>query len=379
MSASNKILIVAGESSSALYAQRLLEHWRTIDFPVSAFGVGSQATEELGMERLGRSEDMAVVGIQEVAGQLSSIYQVYRSLLAKAKKERPQVALLLDYPDFNLRLAKKLHQMGIAVVYYISPQLWAWRPSRIKIIQKYVDEMLVVFPFEVDFYRQHEVPVRFVGHPLLDELGTSEEPLPSDWAGPVRLGLMPGSRRSEMRHHLQVQLEAAQKVVQQMPQVRPSLLLAPGLSRSWAEAEVERLAPNLSIEVLQQSPEQMIRSQDLLLCASGTATLFVGLLEKPFVVMYRMNKLSAFLAKKLIHTVDYFCIVNLILKKEALPEYFQEDASPGKLAEALLAIIRQKERREKVYEDLKNLKTLLGQQGATLKVHESLLKYWEEK
>lgn len=377
MTGSNKILIVAGEESSSVYAQRLLEHWQKIGHPMKAFGVGSLAMERLGMERIGKSEEMAVVGIQEVAAHFKDIYKVFHQLLERAERERPQVALLLDYPDFNLRLAKKLKKMGIPVVYYISPQLWAWRSSRVHQIKRYVDKILVVFPFEVEFYQRHGVPVEFVGHPLLDELDVSS---PVNFNGTLRLGLMPGSRKSEVRHHLKSQLQAAEIFQRRHPNTQVSLLLAPSIDPNFMNEQVQKSAVKLmGVEMLQLAPRDMISRQDLLLCASGTATLMVGLLGRPFVAMYKMNSVSAFLARRLIRTVDHFCIVNLILNKRALPELFQNEASPQKLAQELSTIVEDEKAREQILSDLKRLRDLLGERGATEQVHRNLIPYWQER
>jgi lipid-A-disaccharide synthase len=367
MNDSDKILIVAGEESSSVYAQRLLEHWNRTGMNVKAFGVGSVAMERLGMERIGKS--------QEVAAHFRDIYRVFHQLLKRAQEERPQVALLLDYPDFNLRLAKKLKQLGIPVIYYISPQIWAWRSSRVHTIKKYVDKMLVVFPFEVDFYQRHGVPVEFVGHPLLDEL---DETTSFNFEGEIRLGLMPGSRKSELKHHLKTQLQAAEIFKKSHPGARVSLLVAPSIDKVFMQSQIDECGVGLQgVEILQEAPKDMINKQDLLLCASGTATLMVGLLGRPFVAMYKMNSFSAFLARKLIRTVDHFCIVNLILQKRAISELFQEEASPERLAQELSRVVSDTNWREQILEDLGHLRSLLGQRGATEQVHKNLLRYWQ--
>ena len=165
------VLIVAAETSSCLYALRLLQHWKKQGLKVNAFGIGNREMEAEGFQIIGRSEELAVVGIQEVLAHFGDIKKAFYGLLDSAKEKKPQVALLLDYPGFNLRLAKRLKAMQIPVVYYISPQVWAWRTGRVNFIRRVVDRMLVLFPFEREFYEKHHVPVDFVGHPLLDELG----------------------------------------------------------------------------------------------------------------------------------------------------------------------------------------------------------------
>jgi len=378
------VLIVAAEASSSLYAQRLLEHWQKEGRQVSAFGIGSRQMEKLGFECLGRSEEMAVVGIQEVLAHLKDISKVFYSLIEQAKIRKPRFALLLDYPDFNFRLAKRLKRLGVTVVYYISPQLWAWRRGRIKQVQKYVDRMLVLFPFEKDFYQQHGVQVEFVGHPLLDEIDS--ETVGEKFIKEHRekfglsardrvLALMPGSRRSELNHHLQTQLETARLLQRKDPGLQLVLLIAPTLSRQEMQARIAD--SGLSIQLIQESPLEMIALADVVLVASGTATLMVGLAEKPMVIMYRMNAFTAFLAKRLVTSTPFFGMVNLIMQKQVAPELFQEEANPQRLADELGRYLNSSEARESSRLELRQLKTKLGDRGATKRVAEVLAEYWQ--
>lgn len=370
----DSVLIIAAEASSSLYAQRLLEHWRAEGRGVRAFGIGSRAMEKLGFECIGRSEEMAVVGLQEVIKHFPLIRSVFFNLLDEAKKRRPKFALLLDYPDFNLRLAKKLKALGIPVIYYISPQVWAWRTGRVKLIKRVVDHMLVLFPFEEPFYREHGVRVDFVGHPLLDELPPpmSEKDFLFEkqkfglGADELVLGLMPGSRHSEIQHHLQTQLEAAAMVMRRNPNVQPVLMLAPTLERSDVEPYLAGFP--FSIQIIKDEPLKMIALADVLLVASGTATLMVGLMEKPMVIMYRMNAVTAWLAKRLVTKTKFFGMANLIMDRQVVPELFQEDANPERLASELLRYLEDPTERERVRKDLALIKERLGNKGATANV-----------
>ena len=373
-----QVLIVAGEASSALYATRLLEHWRGQGRRVHGFGVGSQAMVDLGFEALGRSENMAVVGIQEVLAHYKEIKATFNELLLEAKRRRPRFALLLDYPDFNLRLAKQLKAMGIRVIYYISPQLWAWRKGRIRQVQDYVDKMLVVFPFEVEFYKQYGVDVSFVGHPLLDELEDSlfdpqaraQERACLGWSAETTvIGLMPGSRRSEIQHHLETQIATAHSVRAMAPHVQFALLVAPGLRKEDLERQLA--GEGLPITLLNADPFTMIRLMDIILTASGTATLMVGLMRVPMVIMYKMNRLSAWLARRLVG-MKYFGMVNLVLGREVVPERFQESATPEELSQLLVDWVQDDQARVKVSQDLGHLREALGHQGATVRVAELL-------
>lgn len=367
----DSVLIIAAEASSSLYAQRLLENWRARGREIDAFGIGSRDMEKLGFECLGRSEEMAVVGVQEVLKHLPLIRRVFHSLLDEAEKRRPKFALLMDYPDFNLRLAKELKKRGVKVIYYISPQVWAWRTGRVKLIREVVDHMLVLFPFEEKFYRDHGVKADFVGHPLLDEL----PPPPAPDARSLRrskfgireddivLGLMPGSRRSEIAHHLQTQLATAAILARENPRVKVVLMVAPTLER---EDLASRLAEfQFPIQIVKESPLDMIDLADVILVASGTATLMVGLMRKPMVIMYRMNPLTAWLAKKLVTKTRFFGLANLILDQAAVPELFQDEANPERLAAELRKFIADPPTYRRTEELLGSLKERLGQKGAT--------------
>lgn len=337
-----KILIVAAEASSALYAKRLLEHWRESGKEVEAFGVGTRAMEELGFECLGRSEEMAVVGFQEVISHWSLISGAFHRLLEEAAKRQPQVALLLDYPDFNLRLAAKLKKMGIPVVYYISPQVWAWRQGRVKKIKACVDRMLVVFPFEKEFYDKHQVQCSFVGHPLLDELDDSLfDPQELDrerskfgiQPEDILVALMPGSRNSEINHHLEIQLAAAESLRKQHPNAKLALLVAPTLDKNQLQSRLGTL--KFPLILMQKDPMEMVKLADVVLAASGTATLLVGLLEKPMVIMYKMNALTAYLARRFVRNTPYFGMINLVLGREVCPEFFRNRRRRGILPRLL--------------------------------------------
>jgi lipid-A-disaccharide synthase len=378
-----KVLIVAAEASSSLYAQRLLEFWQNEGMEVSAFGVGSRAMENLGFECLGRSEEMAVVGLQEVIKHYPLIRRVYYSLLAEAEKRKPDFAILLDYPDFNLRLAKDLKKRGIKVIYYISPQVWAWRTGRVNLIRQVVDHMLVLFPFEEPFYREHGVRVDFVGHPLLDELPTQasaeQQKIHRHRFGigddEVVVGLMPGSRKSEIEHHLKTQVEAARILARRNSKVRIVLMVAPTLERDFMRTTLGDVG--FPIQVIKEDPLDMISLADVILCASGTATLMVGLMEKPMVIMYRMNPITAWLAKRLVTKTPFFGMVNLIMNRRVVPELFQEEANPERLASEIATIIENPTVREQMVTDLREIKNKLGSRGATRNVAAILNGYFK--
>lgn len=370
----SSILMISAEASSGLYAERLLQELKTRQPHVHCFGVGTPEMEALGFERLGRSEEMAVVGIVEILAHYKDLRKVFYNLVEQAKQRRPALVVLMDYPEFNLMFAKEMKKLGIPCVYYISPQVWAWRQGRVHKIKKYCDQVLLLFPFEVEFYKQFDVPFQFVGHPLLDEL-------PKDYQDrkksllhrrqcgfsdqDIVIGLMPGSRRSELKYNFPTQLEVARQLLLKFPEnVKIAVLVAPSFQKEQIQDYLQDL--RFPIMVLKDDPFRMLDLVDYILAASGTATLMVGLMEKPMVIMYKAQALTVFIGRRIIK--GYFGIVNLILGKQAVPERLQEQANVTELTNLMAKYIQDPEYTQKVREDLAQLQNLLGTRGATSRV-----------
>jgi lipid-A-disaccharide synthase len=375
-------MMIAAEASSAHYALKLMQYWKSQNKNFHFFGVGSNEMEANGFERFGKSEEMAVVGIAEIAAHYSDLKAIFNKLVEEAIKRKPKVLVLMDYPDFNLMLAKKLQNQGINIVYYISPQVWAWRQSRVHKIKKYCQKVLLLFPFEADFYKKHDVPFEFVGHPLLDELNpdltdalkiqhqkekygiTKNEKL---------LALMPGSRRGELDQHLGLQLEVAKRLLQKHPHLRLAILIAPTITR---ENMLERLEDFRSPYILlQDDPYKMISLADYVLVASGTATLMVGLLQKPMVIMYKVKWLTAFIIRAVLRPKGFFGLVNLIMKEEVVPERKQEQANADELFNLMDRYISDQAYAAATVEKLKQLPSFLGEKGATARVAAAIESY----
>lgn len=364
---SKSIMIVAAEASSAHYAEKLIKEFKRQDPEFKFFGVGNQAMEKMGFARIGKSEEMAVVGLTEVIKHLSFLKQVFNKLLHEAQVQKPQAVILMDYPDFNLRLAKKLHQLKIPVYYYISPQIWAWRKSRIFDIKKYCRKVFLLFPFEKPFYDRYQVPNEFVGHPLLEDLKTEQYRDEKNLTrrgrygitnNEIVLGLMPGSRHGEIENNFAVQLQTAKIVVQKHANVRLMIFVAPTL-------EKEHLLPYLEnfkspYVLIKEDPNDMISMADLVLVASGTATLMVGLLRKPMVIMYRMSRITYHLAQILVRGVKAFGLINLVHGKKVVPECLQNEANPKNLSKLLNRFIEDSDLNQKTIETLKKTPLLLG-------------------
>lgn len=379
----DQVLFVAAEASSVTYAQRILEAWKKQGRKVHAFGVGSQEMEDMGFERFGKSEEMAVVGMSEIIAHYSDLKAVFNTLVEQAAIRKPKVAIVMDYPEFNLMLAKKLHELGIPVVYYISPQVWAWRKGRVKTIKKYCQKVFTLFPFELPFYQEHGVPVEFVGHPLLDEM---EDRLLNDPSyrknhrnqcgirdDEIVLGLMPGSRGQELKQHFQIQLDTARIMSKKYPNLKIVILTAPNFSKERMLDYLEDF--RLPYILLKDEPFRMIHLVDMMLVASGTATLQVALMQKPMVIMYKMKWLTGVVAKLIVRGTKYFGLVNLILDRMAVPESFQSDVTPQNLANQLSRYIDDPAYKQQVINDLISVRTYLGDKGATQRVVAALDEY----
>lgn len=377
-----EIMIVAAEASSSHYAAQLMKYWKALGKSYRYFGVGSNEMEQLGFERLGKSEEMAVVGAAEIIAHYSKLKEIFNNLVAEAKKRKPKIVVVMDYPEFNLMLAKKLHQQGLKVFYYISPQVWAWRKGRVETIKKYCEKAFLLFPFEVDFYKSREAPYEFTGHPLLDEL--DESLLNKDRISLVRekygikneekiLALMPGSRRGELDQLLDLELEVAKRLLQKHKHLRLMILLAPTIRKEEMLQRLEKF--NSSYILLQEDPNYMISLADYVLVASGTATLMVGLLQKPMVIIYKMNWLTDIFVNIFVRGVKYFGLPNLILNEEVVPERRQKHANPIEITRLMDRYISDAAYTENVINRLKEIPRYLGEKGATARVAKSLEKY----
>lgn len=379
---SQKILIVAAEASSGQYAEKLLEELSRRKHKIDFFGVGTQNMESLGVRRIGKAEEMSVLGIFEILSKYKFLKSIFSNIVEECKKSKPTAAILMDYSGFNLRLARELHALNIPVLYYISPQIWAWRKGRVKTIKKYVSKMLVIFPFEKKFYEEAGVPVEFVGHPLLDDLNPAffePQELKNRRSkfgvhdDDVILGLMPGSRNSELKFNFPTQLEVAKRAYKNCPNLKILIMVAPTF-------EKENLLPyledfNIPFIMIKDDPFRMIHLADVVLATSGTATLMVGLLNKPQVIMYKVQWLTAIIAKLLVKGTRFFGLVNLILNREVAPERFQEKANVDELSSLVIPWINDKNLLQQKSLELAELKTQLGEKGATVRVAQIVEEY----
>lgn len=363
MRSARELLVVAGEASGDLHGARLIAELRRRVPGLSTFGLGGDEMRAAGLEAVAHSSEISVVGITEVLKVLPRAHEIFASLLREVDRRRPALALLIDFPDFNLRLAKELKSRGVEVVYYISPQVWAWRRGRVKTIARIVDRMLVLFPFEVDFYREHGVDVVHVGHPLVDEVPSP----PQAWdrgepaGGPYRVALLPGSRMSEVEALLPTLLEAVRKLAARLP-VEAHLIKAPTISRDLLEEHVE--LAGLPVVIVSDDRFTAIADSHLALCASGTATLEVGLLGTPMIMVYRLASWTYALAKLMVRLPNV-SLVNLVSGRRVVPELIQGEANPERIAAEAERLLTDAAAREEMRSGLAELRGRLGTGGAS--------------
>jgi lipid-A-disaccharide synthase len=361
------VLVVAGEASGDLHGARLISELRHRVPGLVPFGLGGDEMRAAGLEAVAHSSEISVVGITEVLKVLPRAREIFASLLKEVERRRPALAVLVDFPDFNLRLAKELKGRGVEVVYYISPQVWAWRRGRVKTIARIVDRMLVLFPFEVGFYREHGVDVVHVGHPLVDEVPVLPqawdrgEPVGGPYRRPYRIALLPGSRVSEVEALLPTLLEAVRKLAERLP-VEAHLVKAPTISRDLLEEHVQ--LSGLPVIIVEEDRFQAIADSHLALCASGTATLEVGLLGTPMIMVYRLARWTYFLAKLLIRLPNV-SLVNLVSERRVVPELIQGEANPERIAAEAERLLTDAAAREEMRAGLAGLRGRLGEGGAS--------------
>ena len=348
-----KIFISAGEASGEHYAAQLIPAIRKLVPDAEFFGLGGQRMEALGFRRIVRAEDVAVMGITEIIRHIPHIYGEYRKLKASIAAEHPDAAILIDFPDVNLSLARTLHGLGIPVIYFVSPQLWAWKKYRIRRVRRYVDRMLVIFPFEESFYRDHGVKATFVGHPL------AEVPLPSisrkEFADQYGLdpskswvGLLPGSRFKEIRLNLPEMIEAASQL---HPSCEFLLPLAPTLTPEHIDQVRAMLPANGPRIILVDDARTTLYHARASVVASGTATVEAALIGNPFIVVYRVSKVTYSVARRVVK-VPYVAMVNLIAGREVVPELIQDDFTAANVVSHLQNLLCDEAVRSRIQADL---------------------------
>lgn len=365
-----RIMIVAGEASGDIYGADLVKETLKLAPDSHFFGIGGARMRETGVLTLVDSSDMAVVGLVEVLKHFDVISSAFRKLKQIILNEPPDLLILIDYPGFNLRLAKVAKKAGVKVLYYISPQIWAWRQGRVKKIARLVDHMAVILPFEAPFYEQAGVPVTFVGHPMLDLVTVSLDrsaAAASFGLDPTRtiVGLFPGSRRNEIERLLPAIIAAAVTLKTQFPDIQFILPLASTLHSD--DIMPLLTAANLEVTITRDRIHDMIRACDAVISVSGTVTLEIALVGTPMVIIYKLAPLTYQLAKRLVK-VPNIGLCNIVAGETVVQELVQDAANPDAIAEEIGRILTDPTYRDTICRKLADIRSKLGQDRASARV-----------
>lgn len=379
-------MLSCGEPSGDLYAGALTRELRALDPAITVGGLGGPRFAAAGGELIADFRGLAVTGLTEWIGKLPQLLATRRRLVDAARTVRPDALVVIDFPDFNFRLARRIRQLGIPVVYYISPQIWAWRAGRLKTIREIADRVLVIFPFEEAIYREGGVPVTFVGHPLvelaqpvdreafLSRLGLSP--------GSPTVAILPGSRANEVNRILPVLVAAIGLIRTRVADVQFVVARAPGLPDRLFDAPPRRRSTEASrpggyaggdgIAVVEGETDAVLSSADVALTASGTATVQGALHDTPMVIVYRVSALTYLLARRLV-TVDTFGMVNIIAGEKIVPELIQDALTPEAVAAEAVSMLTDPARHARIREGLARVRQRLGGPGASRRAAEAIL------
>ena len=362
------VAIIAGETSGDLHGAGLVRAMQKQNSALFFCGIGGPALREAGVRIVVDASELTVVGITEVFSKIPAILQgmgIFKKLL---KSLKPDLLILIDFPDFNLHMAAAAKKLGIPVLYYISPQIWAWRSGRVKRIGKLVDHMAVILPFEERFYKEHHVPVTFVGHPLLDAaLPSREEAFKNRFKGGPVIGLVPGSRDNEITKHLPIMLDAAGALKQRFKNAIFIISHAPSVDRHRIEMIVEEHCQRGEFEIVSDGVEKVFKRSDMIVAASGTVTLQAAIHGIPMVIIYKVSPVSYWLGRALVR-VQHIGLVNLVAGKELVPEFVQADASADNIAATVQKMLNDADGFAYLKHQLLELRDMLGSSGAADRV-----------
>jgi lipid-A-disaccharide synthase len=369
------IMISCGESSGDLYAAALVRELRRLEPAVRVTGIGGDLLREAGAELVGDFRGLTVTGLIEALSVLPRSWQMYRRLVDEVARQAPDVFVAIDFPDFNCRVAAALRRRGVPIVYYVSPQIWAWRSGRLRKLKALVDEMLVIFPFEEDIYRRSGMRVRFVGHPLVDLAHASQDR--TAFLGGIGLdpdaptvALLPGSRPNEIRRILPDLVRAAALIGDRLPRTQFVVARAPNLDESLFAALTG--GGLRAAAVVERRTDDVLAASDVVLTASGTATVQAALHGCPMVIVYRLSPLTYRLGKPFVR-VDTYGMVNLVAGRRIMPELIQNDFTPDAVAREAIALLTNPGRAAEARADLREVCARLGGEGASRRAAETIL------
>ena len=367
-------MLSCGEASGDLYAGALVAALRKREPDIDVFGLGGDRFAAAGGRRIADFHGLAVTGLTEALSVIPRSLATLRRLVDAAKQEKPGAVILIDYPDFNFRLMTRMKRLRIPVIYYVSPQLWAWRAGRIKLMKRMVDRVLPIFPFEEAIYQRERMDVRFVGHPLVDlaRAGTSREAflrgLKLDPARPV-LALLPGSRPNEVERLASVMAQAIPAIVAKVPDIQFVVARAPNLDDGLFEPFG---LSRVTLRIADMQTDEVLNAADAVVTASGTATVQTALHGKPMAVLYKLSPMTYRIGKRMAR-VDTYAMVNLIAGERIVRELIQDDCTPEAVAAEAVALITDADYRRRMIGALENVRQRLGGPGASDRAAEAVL------
>jgi lipid-A-disaccharide synthase len=373
------VMIIAGEASGDSHGANVVRALKK-KTGLKFIGIGSKALRNEGVRIVMDSQELSVVGITEVFSKLPYILKAIKTAKRALNQYKPDLLILVDFPDFNLFIAGIAKRTGIPVLYFISPQVWAWRSGRVKKIRRLVDHMAVILPFEAHFYRKHGISATFVGHPLLDTVRPlSQAIFEKNISGPPVLGLLPGSRDKEIFNHLPIMLDAANLLKVNFPDLEVLVSLASSLDRNFVEQIIEKYrGPLEKVELVEGGAGNTFNRSTVLVAASGTVTLEAALAGIPMVIIYRVSPLSYQLGKALIH-VKYISLINLIAGRELLPELIQEKASSENIFSVVKKMLNNPGQLSLLHKQLLWMRNAFGGPGASDRVADIALNMIKDK
>lgn len=365
-----RLFFVAGEASGDIHGANLIAALREQSPGIVCEGLGGQRMAGAGMALRHDLAGEAIMGFTEVVKHFGAIRRLFLDTLAHIESTRPDAVVLIDYPGFNIRLAKRLKQLGIPVVYYISPQVWAWKKKRIHTLAACVDKMLVIFPFEVALYEKVGLPCRYVGHPLLDHISRVSADAPA--TDELVIGLLPGSREQEIRRLLGPMIEVAAHIAAKYPEAR---FKTPVVDEARA-AQAREIAGSFPLEIQTGSMYDILRRARFCLVASGTATLETALFGVPMIILYKVTTLTYWMAKFLVD-IQHIGIVNILAGRRIVPEYIQGAIQPRLILPQALHLIESSPERTQMMDDLREVQSMLGDGGASQNAAREILEVLE--
>ena len=378
----SSIMIVAGERSGDIYGAALARALQARLPGVEIFGCGGEAMRRASVETVVDSHEIAIAGITEVAAGIPRVRRAFHKILGEVDRREPELAVLIDFPDFNLRMAKRLKKRRIPVVYFVSPQVWAWRKGRVQTLKQRIAKMIVIFDFEEEIYQKAGVPVEYVGHPLIEMVRTHmtrEEFFAKVGLDPSvqTIALLPGSRGKEVTANLPAMLEAAIRLSSNR-RLQFVIAVAPTIDARWLETTLlDRYAGRATVRVAVHATYDALQHSELAVVASGTATLEAALRERPMVMVYRVSALT-WLVGKLLVKVPYFCIVNILAKKELVPELMQNDFTAANVTTRVEYLLDHPEACEEMVRGFQALKLRLGKEGAIERAGDAIVRVLQD-